>query len=45
LPSRCFDDCRFAYASSIKVDVGSLFRRLSFNVEVEELNNISDEVG
>lgn len=45
MPRRRFDDGRFADAGSIQVDVGSLFGRLSFDVEVEELNNISNEIG
>jgi hypothetical protein len=45
LPRGGFDNCRLANAGGVKVDVGSLFGRLSFNVEVEEFDDVADEVG
>ena len=34
LACRGFDDRGFAYASSVEIDVGTLFRRLFLDVEV-----------
>ena len=44
LASRCLDDGRLAYACGIQIDVGSLFGSIFFDVQVEDLDNVSDEV-
>jgi hypothetical protein len=44
LSCRCFDDCRLANTSSIEVDIGSFFGRLSFNIEIKEFDNVADKV-
>jgi hypothetical protein len=45
LTSRGFDDCRFAYACSVEIDIGAFLCCFFLDVEVEELYHIADEVG
>lgn len=45
LPRRRFDDGRLADAGGIKVNIGALFCRLSFNIEIEEFDYVSNKVG
>lgn len=44
LSGGCFDNGRFAHAGCVKINVGSLFRRLGFNIEIQQFDNISDQV-
>jgi hypothetical protein len=44
LASRCLDDSRLAYACGIQIDVGTLFGSIFFDVQIEDLDNVSDKV-
>ena len=41
----CLDDCGFANACGIEVDVGAFFGCFGCYVEVEDLDYVADEVG
>lgn len=44
LPSRCLNDSRFSNSCSIKVNVGTFFRRFGSGIEIEQFDNVTDEV-
>lgn len=45
LTGRSLDDGGLAYAGGIQVDVGTLFGGIFFDVQIENLDNVADEVG
>lgn len=45
LSGRCLDDCGFADAGGVQVDVGTLFGSIFFNVEIKDFDDVADEVG
>jgi hypothetical protein len=44
LTGRRLDDGRLAYARGIQVDVGTFFGGIFFDVQIENLDNVADEV-
>ena len=36
------DDCGFAHAGCVEIDIGAFFCSFFLNIKVEELNDISD---
>ena len=44
LTGRGFDDGRLANSGGIEIDIGTFFGRFFFDVEIEKLDDIADEV-
>lgn len=44
LTGRGFDDSRLADSRSVKVNVGSLFGSFSFDIQVQQLDNVPNKV-
>lgn len=44
LTGGCLDDGGFADTSGVEIDIGAFFRGFFFDVEIQELNDVTDEV-